>query len=181
MFYFFFLCPLSNLWWSRKYYRVEVREKRHTHIRPQWLKVQFQWPWVSVSAAPTPSKCCGLVECEPFSLGLVSGRGEGWYTARHPILMDEEHYGSWGQVPQTIKGPSQWFGKNGSRERREEGKENCCRRTSKHKPCRESRCETSGEVEGNEWVRQVENRQMGGVLFFAFKFYSICDTMLLLL
>lgn len=125
---------------------------------------------MSVSAAPTPSNGCGLVECEPFSLGSVRGRGEGWYPARHFLLMDEEHYGSWGQVPQTIKGPSQWLGKNGSGERKEEGKGNCCCKTSKHKPCRESRCETSGEVEGREWVLQVEKRQMVRFLFFAFRF-----------
>lgn len=29
-------------------------------------------------------------------------------------LMDGGHYSSWGQVPLTIKGPSQWLGKAGS-------------------------------------------------------------------
>lgn len=41
------------------------------------------------------------------------------HTSRHPSLMDGGHYGSWGQVPLTIKGPSQWLGKNRSGKRRE--------------------------------------------------------------
>lgn len=73
----------------------------------------------------------------------VSVWGGGGHMARHLLLMDGGHYGSWGQVPLTIKGSSQWLGKNGSGKRREEGKGNCCRRTSKHKHCRESRCEAS--------------------------------------
>lgn len=88
------------------------------------------------------------------------------HIARHPPLMDVGHYSSWGQVPLTIKGPSQWLGKNESGKRREEGKRNCCRRTSKHKHCRESRHETSGEVERKVGAQQVDERQMAGALFF---------------
>lgn len=43
----------------------------------------------------------------------------GRHSARHPPLMDGGHYGSWGQVPLTIKGPSQRLGKNGSGNRGE--------------------------------------------------------------
>lgn len=94
--------------------------------------------------------------------------------------MDGGHYGSWGQVPLTIKGPSQWLGKNGSGERREEGKGNCCCRTSKHKPCRESRCETSGEVEEKERVMQVDKRHMvKAIFFFSWHLNFACDTILL--
>lgn len=80
--------------------------------------------------------------------------------------MDGGHYGSWGQVPLTIKDLSQWLGKNGSGNKREEGKGNCCRRTSKHKRCRESRHKTSGEVDGKERALQVEERQMVKTDFF---------------
>lgn len=90
--------------------------------------------------------------------------------------MDGGHYGSWGQVPLTIKGPSQWLGKNGSGKRREEGKGNCCRRTSKHKRCRESRRETSGKVERKEGALQVEERQMARAVFFLCLDFK-CDTM----
>lgn len=66
----------------------------------------------------------------------VCARVEG-HTTRHPLLMDERHYSSWGQVPVTIKGPGQWLGKNGSGkwEWGGHGKGNCCRRTGKHKRC----------------------------------------------
>lgn len=59
------------------------------------------------------------------------------HKTRHPLLMDERHYSSWGQVPVTIKGPGQWLGKNGSGkwEWGGHGKGNCCRRTGKHKRC----------------------------------------------
>lgn len=55
-------------------------------------------------------------ECEAF---LPSHVGEGactsgGHTTCHPLLMDERHYSSWGQVPPTIKGPSQWLRKHGS-------------------------------------------------------------------
>ena len=121
---------------------------------------------MSASTAHTPSKRSGLVECEPSPPASVRGGGAGGaHTARHPPLMDGGHYSSWGQVPLTIKGPSQWLGKNGSGKRREEGKGNCCRRTSKHKRCRESRRETSGEVEGKEGELQVEERQMARAVF----------------
>lgn len=85
---------------------------------------------------------------------MCEGKGKevGGGGARCPSspLMDGGHYGSWGQVPSTIKGPSQWLGKNGSGKRRGEGKGNCCRRTSKHKRCGESKPETSGAEEAEE-------------------------------
>jgi len=75
--------------------------------------------------------------------------GSGRHIARHPPLMDEGHYGSRGQVPLTIKGPSQWLGKNGSGESVWEKKGNCCRRTSKHKRCRgKADVKRSGGVAG---------------------------------
>lgn len=95
------------------------------------------------------------------------------HTACHPPLMDGGHYGSWGQVPLTIKDLSQWLGKNGSRNKREAGKGNCCRRTSKHNRCRESRHETSGEVEAKERALQVEERQMVGTDFFPILIFLI--------
>lgn len=130
---------------------------------------------MSASTAHTPSNRSGLVECEPSPPVSVKG-GRGGHTTRHPPLMDGGHYGSWGQVPLTIKGPSQWLGKNGSGKRREEGKGNCCRRTSKHKRCRESRRETSGKVERKEGALQVEERQMARAVFFLCLDFK-CDTM----
>lgn len=90
----------------------------------------------------------------------LSQRWGGWsragrHIARHPPLMDRGHYGSWGQVPLTIKGPSQWLGKNGSGEWEEEGKGSCCRRTSKHKRFRRKHTwnewQVGGEGEGDRW------------------------------
>lgn len=55
-------------------------------------------------------------ECEAFLPPQV-GEGactSGGHTTCHPLLMDERHYSSWGQVPPTIKGPSQWLRKHGS-------------------------------------------------------------------
>lgn len=88
--------------------------------------------------------------------------------------MDGGHYGSWGQVPLTIKGPSQWLGKNGSGKRREDGKGNCCRRTGKHKCCREKACRRGGaaEVEGKEEALQVE-RETDGVSVFFFPLHNM--------
>lgn len=97
-----------------------------------------------------PSRRSGLLECEASPPALVGGWCVGRHTARHSPLMDGGHYGSWGQVPLTIKDLSQWLGKNGSGNKREEGKGNRYRRTSKHKRRRESRHQTSGEVEGKE-------------------------------
>lgn len=114
-----------------------------THIRSWWLRVQIQWPWASACTTHTPSNRSGLIECEPSPPASV---GKGEHTTRHPPLMDGGHYGSWGQVPLTIKGPSQWLGKNGSGKRREDGKGNCCCRTSKHKRCREK--QTGNERRG---------------------------------
>lgn len=116
----------------------------------------------------------GLIECELSPPASVGGGGGG-HTARHPQLMDGGHYSSWGQVPLTIKGPSQWLGKNGSGKRGEEGKGNCCRRTSKHKRCRESRRETSGEVERKVGALQVEERQMASAVF-SHRLDFKCDT-----
>lgn len=129
---------------------------------------------MSASTTHTLSNRHGLVECEPSPPACLS-RGVGGHATRHPPLMDRGHYGSWGQVPLTIKGPSQWLGKNRSGKRREEGKGNCCRRTSKQKRCRESRRETSGEVEGKEGALQVEERQMAGAVF-SWHLDCKCDT-----
>lgn len=154
---------------------VKVIEMTHTrtapHTKPQWLKVQFQWPWVSVSAAPTPSSRCGPVECEPFSPGSRGGIQPvipHWWMRNITALGDRCH--------RRLKAPASGSEKNGSGERKEKG--NCCCRTSKHKPCRESRCETSGEAEGRERVLQVERRQMArglfGFLLFFFSSSSSC-------
>ncbi len=126
-----------------------MRAVRHTH---QALMIKSPDPvTMSVSFYNTHTfQTLWPGECEPSPPASVRG---GRHTARHPPLMDGGHYGSWGQVPLTIKGPSHWLGKNGSGKRGEEGKGNCCHRTSKHKRCRESRRETSGEVEGRERCR----------------------------
>lgn len=128
---------------------------------------------VSFHTTHKPSNRSGLVECEASPPALVGRWGGGRHRARHPALMDGGHYGSWGQVPLTIKDLSQWLGKNGSRNKREEGKGNCCCRTSKHKRCRGSRHETSGEVEGKGKGKalQVEERQMVRTDFFFLSIY----------
>lgn len=133
--------PSSPLW-GRVTRALEVGV-RHTHLAPMIKSPDPVTMSVSLYSAHTPSNCSGLVECEPSPPASVVGDREG-DTTRHPPLMDGGHYGSWGQVPLTIKGPSQWLGKNGSGNRREDGKGNCCGRTSKHKRCREKQT-------GNEW------------------------------
>lgn len=78
-------------------------------------------------------------ECEAFLPSHVSEGActSGGHTTCHPLLMDERHYSSWGQVPPTIKGPSQWLRKHG-------GGGNCCCRTDKHKRCKRNQTAEKG-------------------------------------
>lgn len=100
---------------------VELGGVRHTHQALMIKSPDQVTMSVSFHTTHKPSNCSGLVECEASPPALVVRWGGGRHRARHPPLMDGGHYGSWGQVPLTIKDLSQWLGKKEveTRERKE--------------------------------------------------------------
>ena len=106
----------------------------------------------------------------PFRAREVRAPAEG-HTTRHLLLMDDRHYSSWGQVPLTIKGPGQRLGKNGSGSRGAGGKENCCRRTGKHKRCRRNPG-WRDEGRGRRALEEEETNLLGSG--FCFYFFFLC-------